>query len=70
MILADDFRMGDISIPGTDADDLPDYCFRCVYLLTKEFSVSYADGLFYYFCAYNWPDKITDTVPPCLVEKA
>ena len=69
MIRADDFRPGDVSVPGIDADDLPDCCFRCAYLLTKEFSVS-SDGQFYYFCAYNWPDKITQTVPPCLGEPA
>ena len=70
MIQADDFRLGDLSIPSTDADDLPVCCFRCVYLLHKEFSVNVGDGLFYYFCAYNWPDKLTDAVPPCLTEQA
>jgi len=37
-----------------------------VYLMTKDFSVNYADSLFYYCCAYNWPDKLTDVPPPCL----
>lgn len=64
---AGDFRLGEVSVPGTDADDLPDCCCRCPYLVSKEFSVS-SDGQFSYFCAYNWPDKITQTSPPCLTE--
>jgi len=61
----DNFRAGAYSLPAADADELPDCCFRCVYLQVKGFSVSLSDT-FYYFCAYNWPDKLTDTVPPCL----
>ncbi len=70
MINVAEFRTGALSIPGTDGEDIPACCFRCVYLLTKEFSVNPNDDLFYYFCAYNWPDKITDTVPPCLEKQA
>ncbi|MBW1991181.1 MAG: hypothetical protein JRI59_03455 [Deltaproteobacteria bacterium] len=66
MLRTDDFRRGDVSLPSLDADDLPECCWRCVYLMTKDFSVNYADSLFYYCCAYNWPDKLTDVPPPCL----
>ena len=58
--------VGDISLPADDADDLPECCWRCVYLLHKEFSVSYVDGQVFLFCAYSWPDKLTDITPPCL----
>ncbi len=63
-----DFRAGAYSMPGGDADELPDCCFRCVYLQAKEFSVSHGDS-FYYFCAYSWPDKLTQTEPPCLKDE-
>ena len=66
MIPADDFRTGLLSIPHIDGDDLPSCCFRCVYLVTKEFSVSYQDGAFYYHCAYSLPDRLNQSVPPCL----
>jgi hypothetical protein len=65
----DEFRAGSYSLPGSDGDDLPDCCFRCVYLQVKGFSVFLSDT-FYYFCAYNWPGRLTQTVPPCLEELA
>jgi hypothetical protein len=63
----DEFRAGGFSLPGGDGDELPDCCFRCVYLQTKGFSVALSDTV-YFFCAYSWPDKLTETVPPCLEE--
>jgi hypothetical protein len=67
MINLEEFRAGAYSLPGGDADELPDCCFQCVYLQVKGFSVSLSDT-FYYFCAYSWPDKLTQTEPPCLEE--
>ena len=36
------------------------------YLIYEEFTVCFVEDPFYYYCAYNWPDKLTDQVPPCL----
>jgi hypothetical protein len=65
MITLDEFRTGQLSVPGMDADDVPACCFSCLYLSHKEFSTG-ADDAFYYFCAYSWPDRISTTAPPCL----
>jgi hypothetical protein len=67
MVTLEEFRTGQYSIPAEDADDVPSCCFTCVYLMHKEFSVGCRDN-FYYFCAYYWPDKLTQTKPCCLVE--
>jgi hypothetical protein len=65
MINLDEFRAGGLSIPSIDGDDLPSGCFRCSYLSHKGFSTA-GDDIFYYCCAYSWPDKISPTIPPCL----
>jgi hypothetical protein len=67
MISVDEFRTGQWSVPMGDADDLPEVCWQCVYLQYKGFSVTFSDSI-YYFCAYFWPDKLTDNIPPCLAE--
>ena len=66
MLSLDEFRTGQLSIPSLDEDALPPCCFACVYLSYKEFSAHYGDGLFYYCCAYFWPDRLNQTVPACL----
>jgi hypothetical protein len=66
MITLDEFRTGQISLPVTDADDLPPCCFTCTYLLYKEFSVCSCDGPCYVYCGYGYEDKITRSLPPCL----
>jgi hypothetical protein len=64
MLRIEEFCTGQVSIPAPDADDVPSCCFTCAYLSYKEFSVG--DGLYYYFCGYNWHEGITLNVPPCL----
>ena len=64
MISLDEFRTGAYSLPAADLDEELSLCSSCPYLSYKEFSVG--DGLYYYFCSYHWPDKITRTTPPCL----
>lgn len=61
----EEFRTGSISLPATDADDLPPVCLVCPYLRPKEFSTG-PDGSFYYFCAYHWADELSRILPPCL----
>jgi hypothetical protein len=63
----DEFFLESLSLPATDADEVPPVCFTCHYLAHKEFSVG-GDGLFYYFCAYHWPDRLSRTEPPCLAD--
>lgn len=58
-----EFRTGQCSIPVTDLDDIPACCFRCVFLLYKEFSVG--DGLYYYYCGYHLQDNLTQNAPAC-----
>lgn len=62
-----EFRAGMYSVPSSSADELPPSCFNCIYLVSDEATVCFCDS-FYYFCAYSWPDKLTDTQPPCLKE--
>ncbi len=62
---ADEFRTGDFSIPGPDADEVPECCGRCPFLSYKEFSAS-GEGDFYYHCSYHWSDRDPQTPPPCL----
>jgi hypothetical protein len=64
MIRIDEFRTGEISLPATDADDVPPACFACVYLSYKEFSMG--DGLYYYHCGYHSQDRTGQPGPPCL----
>ena len=68
MLRVDDFRTGSLSLPATEADEVPPGCFACVYLAYKEFSMNEADGLYYYYCAYHTPGRLTRQEPPCLGE--
>ncbi len=62
----EEFRLGTVSLPAPDADDLPEVCLACPYLAHKEFSTG-ADGLYYYFCAYHHgQDRSSPARPPCL----
>jgi len=65
MIRAEDFMRGELSVPSTDADDLPECCWRCPFLQYKEFSTSIGEGLFYYFCAYNMAEREASSPPGC-----
>jgi hypothetical protein len=68
MVKLDEFRAGRYGIFLSCADELPAVCFTCVYLCHEESSGCLCGSPFYYFCAYNWPDKLTQTAPPCLGE--
>jgi hypothetical protein len=68
MIRVAEFSTGQLSVPGADADDLPECCFACAYLAYKEFSVG--DGAFYYFCGCPWQAEISLAVPACEEEAA
>ncbi|MDP3181450.1 MAG: hypothetical protein Q8M54_01375, partial [Desulfobaccales bacterium] len=65
----EEFRVGQYGLPFSGADELPACCFNCVYLCHEESTVCFCDSPFYYYCCYSWPDKLTDTVPPCLQYK-
>jgi hypothetical protein len=67
MINLPEFRAGLFSLPRSCGDELPGCCDSCVYLLQDEATVCFCDAT-YYFCAYSWPDKLTQTIPPCLQE--
>ena len=67
MINLDEFRAGQYSVPFSCGDELPECCFACVYLLAHETDACLCDSQLY-FCAYSWPDKLTQTVPPCLLD--
>jgi hypothetical protein len=54
-------------VPFSCGDELPECCFACVYLLSHETDACLCDSQLY-FCAYSWPDKLTQTVPPCLLD--
>ena len=66
MMTPEEFRTGQHGIPFAVEDELPACCGQCFYLIYEEFTVCFVEDPFYYYCAYNWPDKLTDTVPPCL----
>ncbi len=66
MINLHEFRAGQYSVPFSCGDELPECCFACVYLLYDETDACLCDSRFNYFCGYAWPDKLTQTVPPCL----
>jgi hypothetical protein len=68
MVNLHEFRAGQYSVHGSCGDELPDCCFACVYLLYDETSACLCDSRYAYFCAYAWPDKLTHTVPPCLLD--
>jgi len=66
MLSVAEFRTGSISLPATEADDVPGGCFACPYLAYKEFSMNEAEGLFYYYCAYHLEGRLNQAPPPCL----
>ncbi len=68
MINLHEFRAGQYSVPFCCGDELPECCFACVYLLSTESEGCLCDSGFNYFCGYSWPDKLTDTIPPCLLD--
>ncbi len=61
----DDFRRLGVSLPEVDLDEVPEICFACPYLAGKWFSGGSANQA-YLFCAYTWPDRLTEALPPCL----
>jgi hypothetical protein len=66
MLSPEEFRTGSLSLPATEADEVPPDCFACPYLSYKEFSMNEAEGLFYYYCAYYTPGRLSLENPPCL----
>ena len=66
MLSPEEFRIGSTSLPATEADEVPSGCFSCPYLSYKEFSMNEAEGLFYYYCAYYTPGRLSQEHPPCL----
>jgi hypothetical protein len=69
MVSLEEFRTGSLSLPSTEADEVPPGCFTCPFLAYKEFSMNEAEGLYYYFCAYYTPGRLSQEVPPCLTEE-
>jgi hypothetical protein len=67
MINLHEFRAGQYSVPFSCGDELPECCFACVYLLSDATNACLCGSQFY-FCGYSWPDKLTQTVPPCLLD--
>jgi hypothetical protein len=70
MVKVEDFRSGTFGVSFACVDELPACCFRCWYLIHEESQVCFCEAPFYYYCCYSWPDKLTQTVPPCLAEGA
>ena len=68
MVNLEEFRAGSFGVPFSCADELPACCFRCWYLIHEESQVCYCEAPFYYYCCYAWPDKLTESIPPCLAE--
>ncbi len=66
MMTIEEFRTGSHSIPFSCAHEVFPCCWNCVYLLHEESTVCFCDAPFYYYCGYNWPDKLNTTIPPCL----
>ena len=66
MVNLEDFRAGSFGVPFSCADELPECCCRCWYLAYEELQVCFCEAPFYYYCCYSWPDKLTQTMPPCL----
>ncbi|MEJ5328661.1 MAG: hypothetical protein WHT07_00725 [Desulfobaccales bacterium] len=65
----EDFRRLSVSLSEVDLDEVPELCFACPYLASKWFSSGSADQA-YFFCAYTWPDRLSDALPPCLAPAA
>ena len=69
MLTPEEFRTGSVSLPATEADEVPPGCFACLYLAYKEFSMNEATGLFYYYCAYFTVGRLSQESPPCLGDR-
>jgi hypothetical protein len=69
MLSLEEFRTGSVSLPATEADEVPPDCFACPYLSYKEFSMNEAEGLFYYYCAYYTPGRLSPENLPCLPQE-
>jgi hypothetical protein len=67
MINLHEFRAGQYSVPFSCGDEIPECCFACVYLLYDDTDACLCESQLY-FCGYAWPDKLTHTVPPCLLD--
>lgn len=68
MLSPEEFRTGRWSLPATEADEVPPGCFVCPFLAYKEFSMNEAEGLYYYYCAYDTPGRLRQDIPPCLLK--
>jgi hypothetical protein len=68
MFVLEEFRAGQYGLPFSCGDELPECCCRCIYLLYEGGAACFCEGS-YYYCGYTWPDKLTQTVPPCLEEQ-
>jgi len=64
MIKLEEFRAGCVGLASCCGDELPECCFRCVYLIYQEAACS----LPYYSCGYSLPDRLTQSQPMCLPE--
>jgi len=69
MLRLEEFRTGSLSLPASEADEVPPLCFACQYLAYKEFSMNEAEGLFYYYCAYHLPGRLAQEEAPCLADE-
>lgn len=63
MLSLAEFRTGLVSLPLTEADEVPACCFTCLYLQSKEFSTS--EGAAYLYCSYNNASWNSPADPPC-----
>ena len=66
MVDLEEFRAGSFGVAFSCMDELPECCFACWYLVHEESQVCFCEAPFYYYCCYSWPDKLTQTSPPCL----
>ncbi len=64
MLSPGEFRPGMVSLPVSDADDVPACCLDYPYLQQKEFSTS--EDAAYLYCCYNYADNIPDDHLSCL----
>jgi hypothetical protein len=63
MLSPAEFRTGLVSLPETEADEVPSCCFDCPDLQSKGFSTS--DDASYLYCSYNYVDGSARIPPPC-----
>ena len=69
MLTPEEFRRGSLSLPATEADEVPPGRFSRPYPACKEFSMNEAPGLFYYYCAYFTEGQLTEARPRGLMAK-